>query len=559
MGLRPNRRQGGGWQAEKRGRGHIMRLGLIAVNALLLTAAAPLQARSDASATTPDGGAQADKCRALVGRSFGDKVRITAASRVPAAAAGTVAAESGPPIASALPAYCRVEGTINQRIGAGGKSYGIGFALALPEAWSGRFLLQGGGGLNGSVHPPFGAVAAGATPALARGFAVISHDSGHKGAVFDASFMADQRAALDFAESAVRVVTEVGKAITVAYYGSAIAHSYMAGCSTGGREGMLASQRYPELFDGIIVGAPAMRPGYSNLATAYSAVQFNQAAPRDAQGKPIVANVFSASDRALILKGLLDQCDGADGLRDGMIMNVAQCHFQPAKLRCARGKAETCLSQAQVDALDRAFAGPKDKAGYAIYAPVAYDTGIVDTNGPIPGYLPTGAPGVFGPANRDLTIDLDARVHELRADAGAGLTDTNVWTSLGTFLGHGGKMLFFHGVSDPWFSAFDTWDYWQRAKQANGAAWDGASRFYMIPGMGHCGGGNAFDQFDLLSPLVDWVEHGKPPETIVASRRLPAKGERPMCAYPAYPHYIGGDEKAASSFACRSPASLALR
>jgi feruloyl esterase len=298
-----------------------------------------------------------------------------------------------------------------------------------------------------------------------------------------------------------------------------------------------------------------MRTGYSNLGNAYAAVQFNQAAPRDADGNPIVANIFSASDRQLILKGMLDQCDAADGLKDGMIMNVAQCHFQPAKLECAKGKAEGCLSKAQVDAMDRAFAGPKDKAGYPIYAPVPYDTGIVATGGPIPGYLPTGAPGVFGPANRDLTIDLDARANQIRADASQDLTDTNVWTNLNTFLGRGGKIMFVHGVSDPWFSAFDTWDYWQRAKEANGAAWDDASRFYMVPGMGHCSGGNAFEQFDLLGPLVDWVEKSKAPEAIVASRLAPAKEERPMCPYPSYPHYIGGDEKRQSSFTCRSPSS----
>jgi len=527
-----------------------MRIGLIVLNALLLTSAAPLMAQKPARAAVAG-----DKCQALVGQSFGDKVRITAATHVAAAAPGTVAAEFGPPIPSGFPAYCRVEGMINARTGAGGKSYGIGFALALPDEWSGRFLLQGGGGLNGSVHPPLGAVAAGSRPALARGFAVLSHDSGHKGAVFEASFMADQRAALDFAESSVRTVTEVGKAITVAYYQKSIAHSYMAGCSTGGRESMLASQRYPELFDGIIVGAPAMRTGFSNLGIAYAATQFNQAAPRDADGKPIVANIFSASDRQLILKGMLDQCDAADGLKDGMIMNVAQCHFQPAKLECATGKIEGCLSKAQVDAMDRAFAGPKDKAGYPLYASVPYDTGIVVTGGGIPGYLPTGGPGIFGPANRDLTIDLDARAEEIRADASQRLTDTNVWTNLNTFLGRGGKILFFHGVSDPWFSAFDTWDYWRRARKANGAAWDAASRFYMVPGMGHCGGGNAFDQFDLLSALVDWVETSKAPESIVAERRAPEKEERPMCPYPSYPHYIGGDEKRAGSFACRSPSS----
>lgn len=530
-----------------------MRFSRAALGACLLLplATAPCLAAKKASpaAVLPD------RCAAMAAQSFGDDVKIRSAKHVGAAAPGTVSPGFGPPLASGLPAHCRVEGVIGERVGAAGKTYGIRFAIALPDDWSGRFLLQGGGGLNGTVLPPIGATAAGDRPALARGFAVISHDSGHEGAVFDASFMADQRANLDFSETAVRRVGKLGKKITSAYYSKAIAHSYMVGCSTGGRESMLASQRYPELFDGIVVGAPAMRTGNSNLGIAYSAVQFNQAAPRDKDGKPIIEQIFSAADRALILQGLLAQCDELDGLKDGMIMNVAQCHFQPAALRCAKGKSDTCLSGAQVEAIDRAFAGPKDKAGYPLYAPVPFDVGIVDASGPIPGYLPTGRPGVFGPASRDLDIDQDARIEAIRADAGQRLTDTNVWTNLNTFLDRGGKILFYHGVSDPWFSALDTLDYWQRAAKTNGAAWSNASRFYMVPGMGHCGGGNAFDTFDLLGAVVDWVEKGQAPEAIPASRKLPAPAERPMCPYPSYPHYVGGDERRSESFKCRAPAT----
>lgn len=527
-----------------------MRIGTLSIGALLLTsAAAPLSERPAQAAMTGVAGS----CAALAGASFGDGVKITSATLVPAAAPGTVSSGFGPPLAAGIPAHCRVDGMIDARTGTDGKTYGIGFALALPEQWNGRFLLQGGGGLNGSVPSPLGNVAAGDLPALARGFAVISHDSGHKGAVFDSSFMADQRAALDFAEASVRTVTLVGKAITTSHYGKPIGHSYMAGCSTGGREAMLASQRYPELFDGIVVGAPAMRTGDSNLAIAWSGVQFNQAAPRDKDGLAIVSQIFPAADRKLILKGMLDQCDALDGLADGIITNRAQCDFKPAKLQCTSGKAEGCLSKAQVEAMDRAFAGPKDAAGYPVYASVPYDTGIVDAGGPLPGYLPTGAPGVFGPAPRELTMDLNARVVKVREDAVQRLTDTHVWTNLNTFLGRGGKILFYHGVSDPWFSADATWDYWQRARVANGPAWDAASRFYMAPGMGHCAGGNAFDSFDLLGPVVDWVEKGKAPDAVPARRNGPAKEERPMCPHPSYAHYIGGDATKPGSFQCRAP------
>jgi feruloyl esterase len=516
---------------------------------LALTSAVPAMAQTSVPATQA-----ADKCASMANLAIpGTRIHITSAKHI-AASTGAATAPGAP--ATALPAHCRIEGLINERTGYKGKPYGIGFAIALPDDWSGRFLLQGGGGLNGSVGAPIGPVASGSKPALARGFAVISHDSGHKGAGFNQDFMEDQRANLDFAETSVRVVAEIGKSITAAYYGRPADHSYMTGCSTGGREGMLAVQRYPELFDGIIVGAPAMMAGYSNFGIAYSQIQFNQAAPRDKDGKAIVEKIFSAADRKTILDGMLAQCDALDGLKDGVIENVAACKFKPALLQCkGKAKLDNCLSAAQVGALDRAFAGPKDKAGYPAYFPVPFDTGIVETQGFIPGYLPTGKPGVFGPVSRDLTIDIDARLQDLRADFSEHLTDTNFWTNLNSFTGHGGKILFFHGVSDPWFSAYATLDYWHRAEKANGAVWADTSRFYMVPGMGHCGGGaNTFDSFDLLTPLVNWVEQGTAPATVVASRRTPAPAQRPMCPYPAYPHYVGGDVDKAGSYECRKPA-----
>jgi len=232
------------------------RCAALAPLAALTLSAAPGASQGD----TPTG-----RCERLVGTEISPGLTITGATHV-AASATPPTADAVAPGREPLPAYCKVEGTIDPHKGADGKDYAIGFALALPDAWNGRFLLQGGGGLNGSVGAPVGPVAAGDRPALARGFAVISHDSGHKGPVFDAAFMADQRAALDFAEASVRTVTLAGKALTERYYGRAIAHSYMTGCSTGGREGMLALQRYPELFDGIVIGAPAMRKPTETIA-----------------------------------------------------------------------------------------------------------------------------------------------------------------------------------------------------------------------------------------------------------------------------------------------------
>ena len=227
---------------------------------------------------------------------------ITKAEAIPDAPPNTVVVRPPLPdkVAVAVPSYCRAEGVIDQRIGVDGKPYAIGFAVALPDRWNGRFLFQGGGGLNGSIRPPLGPQAAGEVPALARGFAVVSNDSGHQGAVFDASFMKDQEAAINYASASVGKVTLAAKAIIARYYGQPVKRSYFAGCSTGGREGMLAATRHSGEFDGVVAGAPAMRTGHSNLGLAWGNVAFNEIAPKDDAGKPDPTKVFSASDRKLI-------------------------------------------------------------------------------------------------------------------------------------------------------------------------------------------------------------------------------------------------------------------
>src|SRR5690606_23682053 len=483
----------------------------------------------------PSASAGPDACTSLVGlRDARLDLAVTAAERVPAAAPGTVRAQPYlPPIPVALPAHCKVSGRIGDRIGADGVRYGIGFELALPDNWNGRFLFQGGGGLNGSIAPPLGTTGAGDAPALARGFAVVSTDSGHKGEGFDASFMRDQRAALNFAHASVGTTARAARLLVELHYGRAPDHSYMAGCSTGGRETMLATQRHPELFDGALVAAPAMRTGYSNLALAHARASFARAAPRDAAGAPQLSRTFSAADKALIQSGLLAQCDALDGLADGVIENVAACRFQPARLQCSAGGDRECLSAAQVTALTEAFKAPRDASGAPLYVDFPYDTGIVSEGAGIPGFLPADGPDSLAavmPAAKG--FDVDAQARKVRADAVQMLTDTNVWTNLGTFVGRGGKVIYYHGVSDPWFSAWDTLDYYKRAAAANGReAWDEASRFYFVPGMGHCGGGTSRDQFDLLTPLVQWVEQGQAPGRVLA-KGATVEGERPLCPYP---------------------------
>jgi hypothetical protein len=472
------------------------------------------------------------------------------AQRIPAGPAPVGPGGAAPTVN--LPAYCRLDGVVDHRTGAEGVTYGIGFALALPENWNGRFLFQGGGGLNGSVVPPLGAPAAGNQPGLARGFAVVSTDTGHQGRVFDASFMKDQQASLDFAYAAVGRVAELAKRIIAQYYGQPAARSYFAGCSTGGREAMLMAERYPMYFDGIVSGAPAMRTSFSGIGDRWVAVTLNEIAPKDEKGLPLTRNALSESDKKVVLDGLLNACDALDGLKDRMIFNTQACRFDPRTLVCNGPKAEGCLSAEQAATLVKAFGGPKDSRGRQVYPGFPFDTGVASTKG-IPGLLYGGANPV-GPGFTEIGMDVDRAVDRVLADPSEGLTTTSRWTKLNSFSGHGGKLIFYHGVSDPWFSVLDTLDYYERMSAANGGAeqvrqW---SRLYIVPGMGHCGGGpEALDNFDALSAIVQWVEQQTAPESLTATGRAFPGRSRPLCAYPMHAHYKGqGNPEDAANFEC---------
>ena len=477
-------------------------------------------------------------------------VSITAAKDE---AAGPVTVSTGgPPVSLQAPERCSVDGIIGAHTGADGKPYGIHFEIAMPEQWNGRLLYQGGGGLNGSVQPPLGAIAAGDTPALARGFAVVTSDSGHEGAVFDSSFFRDQQAALDFLYQSIGKVMAVARPLVTQHYGNAASHSYFVGCSTGGREAMISAQRYPTEFDGIVAGAPAMRTNYSNLATRWVTVSLNTAAPKDAQGHSLTALALSDSDRKLVVDGLLKSCDALDGVKDGMVFDTRHCRFDPKVLQCKAAKTNECLSPTQVQAVERAFSGPKTASGIQVYPGYPYDTGIAFNGHGIPGLLSGGlSPVGPSPTGTQMNVEAEAAAaHDAREMAG----DTNAWTNLSSFTGHAGKLIFFHGSSDPWFSALDTISYYERLSGENGPGpvsdW---SRLFLVPGMGHCGGGEAaLDRFDMLSAIVDWVEQGRPPEKVVATGAAFPGRSRPLCAYPRHAQYRGsGDTQAAENFTCQ--------
>ncbi len=490
---------------------------------------------------------QANSCAGLM-KFQAPNVWISKAA--PIAAGTTEPNPWGPGHSAPIPAYCRVEGVINRRAGVGGEEFGINFALAMPEKWNGDLLMQGGGGGNGVVMAPLGLNAAADTPALMRGFAVVSTDTGHKShrGPFDFDFMKDEQAYLDFAYLANAEVATLAKQLIAQYYGKPAAFSYFSGCSTGGREGMILSQRYPTVFDGIISGDPAMRTGLSNLAIGkWIPVAFNQIAPKDADGKPIAIQAITDKDRKLIVDALLKRCDAKDGVADGIISDPLGCDFDPAVLTCEEGRSESCLSPEKVAAIKKAVGGPKTSGGVQVYPGFLYDTGIT-ASGPIRGILSPG-PGIFGPTTTAMAVDVEK---ESLADVQP-LVDS-MSTNLTTFSGHGGKLIFYNGDSDPWFSPLDTFGYYKDMSAANGGleAVSKWSQFYFVPGMAHCGGGPGLDQFDFLGAMVNWVEKGTAPTLVIATGKAFPGRSRLLCAYPKHAHYKGqGDSEDANSFECR--------
>jgi len=491
-----------------------------------------------------------DSCAALTNLQL-DGVEITKAAIIPAGT--TVPSFPGAPSLGPLPVHCHVDGVIHRRKGVGGEEFGIGFAVALPveAAWNGDFMMQGGGGGNGVISYPLGASYSGEKPALVRGFAVASTDTGHKAKTgpFDFSFMRDQQAYLDFAFLANAEVAGVAKQIIARYYAKPAAYSYFVGCSTGGREGMILSQRYPLVFNGIVVGDPAMRTGLSNLAISrWIPVAYNQAAPKDVSGRPEIEKFLADSERKLFMDALMKRCDAKDGVADGMIFDPLGCDFDPAELSCQSGQTEGCIAPEKISAIKKAFAGPKNAYGAQVYPGFLYDAGIA-LSGPVPGLLAPRSGGLFGPYTAATTIDVDKEA----LHASDPLLEP-ASTNLSTFSGNGGKLIFFHGDSDPWFSPLDTLDYYKSLETANGGAEKvgGWSRFFLVPGMTHCGGGPALDRFDMLSAVVSWVEKGVAPDSVIATGRAFPGRSRPLCVYPKHAQYTGqGNPEDAKNFVCQ--------
>ncbi|WP_407672322.1 tannase/feruloyl esterase family alpha/beta hydrolase [Noviherbaspirillum pedocola] len=528
-------------------------------------------------------GAALTSCTDLVSRINYPNTTITAANAI-AAGGQTIAGK-------AVPAHCQITGKMLQRVSpVDGQSYAIGFEMRLPNAWNGRFFYQANGGTDGSVVPATGPVGGGGPldNALNQGFAVISSDAGHAGQT--AAFGIDPQARLDYGYQAVGKLTPMAKAVIQTAYGKGPDRSYIGGCSNGGRHTMVAASRYADQYDGYLVGDPGFRlplAATANLAggRTYAALATNASD---------ISTGFTQAERALVSNAVLDKCDALDGAKDGLVQNIGACQTAFDLNRdvptCSGARDGTCLSSAQKSAIAQLFAGAVTESGKKIYTSFPYDAGLA-TSGwaswkfTSPAQRDAGAVALiwkvpplspnFDANNFMLTYSLDSLLAEINAtnptyteSAMSFMTPPNP-TNLSTLKNRGAKMLVYHGTSDPIFSSDDTTSWYDGLRSANGGDASNFARFYRVAGMNHCSGGPATDQFDMLTPLVNWVEKGQAPDSVPASARgvgnagganadVPsgwaANRSRPLCAYPKIAVYKGsGSIDDAASFSCQNP------
>jgi feruloyl esterase len=479
-----------------------------------------------------------DACAAIATLTLPDLSSIEAVA-VPA---GPFQLPAGPGPASStnLPAFCRVTGIV---------APAIRFEVWLPEpaAWNGRFQAVGGGGFAGVIS--YGAMA----PALAAGYATASTDTGHVSP--DVEWLGNAGLMRDYGYRAIYEMTAKSKAVINNYYDRAADFSYFNGCSTGGRQGLMEAQRFPNDYDGIVTGAPVnyfVATHFSQLWVALAAKEVDD------------ESILSADDLKFVNDTVLAQCDTLDGVRDGVIENPLTCNFDPAVLQCSGSQAGQCLLEDQVTALRKIYAGP-----------------VNPTNGQHlhPGLIPGGEPtwslvtssglaqipqeyfarSVFKDPNWDWrTFDFADDVELTNRTTGEILNATN--PDLSAFRDGGSKLIVYHGWNDQVIFPEGTINYYESVDAAlagmpNPTNQDKTDffRLFMVPGMTHCRGGSGTDQFDAQSAIEAWVERGVAPDRIEASRRESGAvtRTRPLCPYPQTAQYDGsGDTNQASNFVC---------
>jgi len=480
---------------------------------------------------------------------------------------------------SSTASYCDVKGTIAT---ATGSQTGTDmFEFVLPTPWNGRFLFLGNGGFAGSVQ------AAPEFPAWAGlGFALAATDTGHESIYnslgagdLDGSFgliggVPNQAAIEDFSYRAVHLTTVAGETLTNNYYGTAM-FSYFDGCSTGGRQAMVEAQKFPDDYDGIVAGDPAINDPIAGFNWN------DQALLSDTAG-----DSYLPPDKITLLdSAVLSACDGSDGVIDGLIEDPRLCNFDPASIQCSRKLTSNCLTAAQVATIKKIYAGattPDGKQlypGYTASDPGGDDgwtlwiTGFVPPNfgvanpwGTVPASFFEG-PLQFSfqdqamkylvsdnPAYDSLSFDFadPSQVAQLNAVVTEyGGNGEN--TDLSPFFDAGGKLLMYHGWSDPALTPFVSVDYYSDMAKTRAGGFkhlQDNARLFMVPGMHHCSGGPGPYNFDPLTPLIGWVESGVAPDRIIGE--VPSSGRTfPLCPFPDLAVYQGGGVNDAANWVCK--------
>ena len=468
-----------------------------------------------------------------------------------------------PPSYKDVPAFCQVVAEVSPT-----EDSAIKLEVWMPAAgWNGKYQGQGNGGFAGMIgYPALGA-------AVRRGYAAAGTDTGHSGG--DAAWaVGHPEKVIDFGYRAIHEMTLKAKAIIEAFYGDHPQHSYFASCSDGGREGLMEAQRFPQDYDGVLAGAPANFWTHLLVGTMWvvRATTLDQ------------ASYIPASKLPAIAAAVLAACDAQDGVADGILNDPSQCHFDPATLLCQGADSDSCLTAAQVTALEKIYAGPHDSVGNQLFP--GYLPGAEEGPGGWTPWITGMGPGqsllfffgtqyftnmVYEQAGWDyktFNVDQAAKLADSKTARALNATDPN----LEPFRARGGKLILYHGWGDAGIPALNSIDYYNSVAAAMGQRdTDSFMRLFMAPGMQHCGGGpgpNSFGQganfppFDpehnIYTALEQWVEKGVAPSKIIATKYVndssPAQGvkmTRPLCPYPQVAKYKGaGDTNEAANFVC---------
>jgi feruloyl esterase len=411
---------------------------------------------------------------------------------------------------------CSVEGTL---------APSISFQVLLPtESWTQRYLQVGCGGLCGQITLRSGA-SDGCKVFNAGGFVMAATDMGHSGGITDdGSWGLDAQKRIDFAYRAQHLTSVAAKALLKAFYGQAQKYAYFNGCSDGGREALMEAMRFPDDFNGVIAGAPAMLFQVQN--TLYHAWQ--AVANTGANGRVILL-----ADRLPILhKAVIAACDALDAANDGLIANPAACTFDVATISCAAGATDTsaCLTPAEADVARKFYDGPRDpRSGARLTAGQPQYGSELDWAGV---YVANTADGALMSAQAALPAIRYLAFEKPRADATLASFPFTVATlealrprhpffdatnaDLSAFQKSGGKLILWHGLADPHISPANTLSLHQAMIAQMGAqAVAGFERLYLLPGVAHCGNGQGPSNLDLLTPMMAWVESGAAPDAVM--------------------------------------------